>query len=269
MSLPLLSRAALLGVLLFWPALDSAGEEARPRPSLCAVGHPSDARVEWSCRRLRGGETLERLFGDRWVDVARFNRVDRRHAAPGVDLKVPVRLDDIRDFTPMPREYGEGVAWPRLIVVDLAEQFVGAYEHGQLVFSAPVTTGEEGQETPAGDFRITATDRSRRSSLYVIEGTTIPYPMESALRFHVSARGVAFWIHGRDVPGYPASHGCIGLYDERMQRQYYGQPGDPVLDDARILYDWVAGPAGVAAGLQVLKDGPRVRITGRAPRVRT
>ncbi len=93
--------------------------------------------------------------------------------------------------------------------------------------------------------------------------------MESALRFHVSAQGVAFWIHGRDVPGYPASHGCIGLYDEQMQKQYYGQPGDPVLDDARTLYEWVVGPAGVDAGMRALKDGPRVRIIGRAPHVRT
>lgn len=269
MTLRLLPRAALLSVLLFLPALDSAGQDARRRPSVCAVRHPSDARVEWSCRRLRGGESLEHLFGDRWVDVARFNRMDRRHAGPGVALKVPARLDDIRDFTPMAREYPDAAAWPKLIVVDLAEQFVGAYERGRLVFSAPVTTGEEGQETPTGDFRITATDRSRRSSLYVIEGTNIPYPMESALRFHVSAQGVAFWIHGRDVPGYPASHGCIGLYDEQMQKQYYGQPGDPVLDDARTLYEWVVGPAGVDAGMRALKDGPRVRIIGRAPHVRT
>ena len=27
----------------------------------------------------------------------------------------------------------------------------------------------------------------------------------------------SYWIHGRDLPGYPASHGCIGLYDEEMQ----------------------------------------------------
>ncbi len=264
-----LGGIVLLSLLLPWTVVESSSADNRKtRPPLCAVRHPSDAKVEWTCRRLGRGETLEGLFGDRWVDVARFNRVDRLHAVPGAELKVPARSEDIRNFTPMPRGYPEAEAGTKLIVVDLAEQFLGAYEGGRLVLSAPVTTGEEGQDTPTGQFRITAADRSRRSSLYSIEGTNIPYPMNYALRFHISAQEVAFWIHGRDVPGYPASHGCIGLYDERMQREYYGQPGDPVLEDARSLYAWVVGPGGDGAGFRALRDGPRVRIVGRAPRVR-
>lgn len=262
-------HVALLIVLLLSGVADSSAQDSKARPSLCAVGHPSDAKVKWSCRRLRHDETLERHFGDRWVDVARFNRVDRRHAGASVALKVPARLEDIRDFTPMPREYPEAEAGAKLIVVDLAEQFLGTYERGRLVLSAPVATGEARQATLTGHFRITAADRSRRSSLYSVEGTNIPYPMNWALRFHISAQGIAFWIHGRDIPGYPASHGCIGLYDERMQREYYGQPRDPVLDDARALYEWVVGPGGDAGGFRTLNDGPRVRIIGRAPRVRT
>lgn len=268
MSLRSLRHLALLGALLLWTLGDALAEDPGARPSLCAVRHPSDAKVEWTCRRLRHGETLERLFGDRWVDVARFNRVDRRHAVPGVELKLPARLADIRDFTPMPREYPEGEPAAKLVVVDLAEQFLGAYERGRLIFSTPVTTGEEGQATPTGRFTVSAADRSRRSSLYVIEGTNIPYPMNFALRFHVSARGIAYWIHGRDVPGYPASHGCIGLYDERMQKEHYGQPRDPVLEDASTLYAWIVGPVVDGAGSRELKDGPPVYIVGRAPRVR-
>ena len=34
----------------------------------------------------------------------------------------------------------------------------------------------------------------------------------------MNREGVSYWIHGRDMPGYPASHGCIGLYDESMQK---------------------------------------------------
>ena len=61
----------------------------------------------------------------------------------------------------------------------------------------------------------------------MIEGTDRPYPMNYALRFYVNRTGMSYWIHGRDLPGYPASHGCIGLYDEPMQKEQYGIPKDP------------------------------------------
>ncbi len=233
--------------------------------SLCKISHPGDAGIEWECRRVRSGETIEGLFGERWKDVLRFNRVDRRHARPGVYLKVPKRLDDIRDFTPMPSYYEPSATDPKFILIDLSEQFLGAYEYGRLAFSSPIATGERGNETPNGEFRITAYDKGHRSSLYPIEKTSIPYPMNYGLRFHINKRGVSFWIHGRDLPGYPASHGCVGLYDEQMQKKYYGFPQTPTLEDARILFEWVISPLS-DRGFNLMQEGPRVLITGRAPR---
>ena len=46
----------------------------------CEVRYPSDVRVSWDCRVLGRGETVERLFWDRWIDALRFNRIDRLHA---------------------------------------------------------------------------------------------------------------------------------------------------------------------------------------------
>jgi hypothetical protein len=234
-------------------------------PSLCKISHPSDAGIEWECRRLRSRETLEGLFGERWKDVVRFNRVDRRHVRPGVYLKVPKRLDDVRDFTPMPSRYEPSASDPKFLLVDLSEQFLGAYEYGRLVFSSPIATGERGNETPSGEFRITAYHGRHRSSLYVIEKTSIPYPMNYGLRFHISKKGISFWIHGRDLPGDPASHGCVGLYDEQMQKKYYGYPKNPTLDDARILFEWIISPRSDDGTFHLMKEGPRVLITGRAP----
>jgi hypothetical protein len=236
-------------------------------PSLCAIHYPSDAGVAWNCRRLRSGETLEGLFGERWTDVARFNRVDRRHATAGVALKVPARLEDIAGFTPMPAEYPDAAGEPKFILVDLSEQFLGAYEHGRLVRSAPLASGEIGNETPAGAFRITAAHRRHQSSRYTIEATETPYPMRWALRFHVNAMGVAYWMHGRDVPGYPASHGCIGLSDEPMQKEYFGWPERPVLEDARGLYEWVVGAMLDDDRVVELREGPKMLVVGQAPAV--
>lgn len=239
--------------------------DAKMVPSLCKIKHPSDVQVVWECRRLQKGETLESLFNDRWIDVVRFNRVDRRHFYPGIYIKVPKRLEDIKNFTPMPQYYQPAESEAKFILVNLSEQFLGAYEYGRLVFSNPIATGEQGNETPNGEFRITAFDSQHKSSLYFVEKTNKPYPMHYGLRFHISKKGIAFWIHGRDLPGYPASHGCIGLYDEQMQKKYYGNPKNPVLEDAKILFEWVISSLVDDGKIHFLEEGPKMLIIGNAP----
>ena len=265
MRAPRLPRTILLALLLFFASGSLWGAESKKRPSLCNVRHPSDARVEWDCRRLKKGKTPEGLFGERWKDVARFNRIDRRHLFPGLPLKVPRRIAEIADYTPMPAVYPPAEKEAKFILLDLSEQFLGAYEFGRLVFSAPVTTGEKGNGTPTGDFRITARDSRHRSTLYTIEDTDIPYPMTYALRFHVNQAGTSFWIHGRDIPGYQDSHGCIGLSDEVMQKKYYRIPREPVLEDAKTLFEWAIAPLRDDGKFRVLEEGPRLRIVGTLP----
>ena len=262
MRAPRLPRTILLALLLFSASGTLWSAESKIRPSLCKVRHPSDAMVEWDCRRLEKGKTPEELFGERWKDVVRFNRIDRRHIFPGLSLKVPRRIAEIADYTPMPAVYPPAEREAKFILLDLSEQFLGAYEFGRLVFSAPVTTGEKGNETPTGDYRITARDSRHRSTLYTIEDTDIPYPMTYALRFHLNQAGTSFWIHGRDLPGYPESHGCIGLSDEVMQKKYYRIPWKPVLEDAKTLFEWAIAPLRDDGKFRVLEEGPLLRIVG-------
>ncbi len=246
--------------------LAAFSEPSKKHPSLCQIAYPSDVTVEWDCRTLRSGESLEKLFGERWVEVARFNRIDRRHARSGVSLKVPKRLDDVESFVPLPLWYPLAERDEQFVLIDLSEQFLGAYEYGALRFAMPIASGNGGNETPVGDFRITAAHRSHLSCLYTIEGTRRPYPMNHALRFHVNRAGVSYWIHGRDLPGYPASHGCIGLYDESMQKEQYGIPKDPEVNDAKKLFVWVLGGEPEDDRVIPLPNGPRLEILGAAPK---
>ena len=197
--------------------------------------------------------------------MARFNRIDRRHAWPGMTLKVPKRLEDIKYFSPLPAEYPPAEKEEKFILIDLSEQFLGAYTYGRLAFSFPIASGDSKFKTPTGEFRVTAFSRNHVSSLYKIEKTRIPYPMHYALRFLISSKDVAFWIHGRDLPGYPASHGCVGLYDEEMQKKYYRNPEEPVLEAARILYEWTIFPNPDDGEMHTLKNGPRVVVIGKSP----
>jgi len=230
--------------------------------NLCQIVHPSDASLAWECRKLKSGDTPLKLFGKRWREVLRFNRIDQRHFKAGASLKVPLDLAALADFTPLPREYPEVSGAEKFILVDLAEQFLGAYEYGKLRYSFPIATGNQENPTPAGDFRITAFDRDHESSLYQIDNTDSPYPMHYGLRFYINPQMVAYWLHGRDVPGYPASHGCIGLYDEEMQHRYYKSPAKPVLQDITTLYQWAIGANVDNGNLSSLKNGPPVRIIG-------
>jgi len=261
----LVSIFLLLGILMLALSLGSRESADAAVRSPCLIKHETDSSVAWACMILRKGETIETAFGDQWKSVLRFNRIDRRHARTGTSLKVPAQLGDIRDFTPMPLLYEPAASDAKLILVDLSEQFLGAYENGRLAFSLPITTGSGDDATPNGEFRITAYARNHRSSLYQIQNSTEFYPITYGLRFFIDRDGVSYWIHGRDLPGYPASHGCIGLYDEDMQREIYHYPETSELADAKKLYEWVVSPLTDDGRRHELENGPRVLIIGKAP----
>ncbi len=264
MRYELCASAILLLLLTLLPLVSSAQPPGKLRAP-CDIGYPSDAALEWDCRVLRSRESLEILFGDHWINVARFNRIDRRHIRAGVSIKVPRRIEDLAMWQPMPRFYAPAELDEQFILIDLSEQFLGAYEYGALRFALPIASGNGQGPTPTGKFRLSAAHRLHQSSLFTVEGTDRPYPMNYALRFHINREGVSYWMHGRDLPGYPASHGCIGLYDEPMQKEEYGIPKDPELNDAKRLFEWVLGGGVEDDRLIPLPHGPRLHIIGQAP----
>jgi len=238
---------------------------------LTRIEYPSHAKIAWRAHFIRPEDTLESLFGRDWPYVARFNRVDRRHVYPGMTIKVPVDLAACRTYSPLPAEYPPAERYEKYILIDLTEQWIGAYEYGELQFSAPAATGAAGHETPVGIYQIDARDLTHSSSLYKTEDQSDQYPMDNAMRFHVGADNVSYWIHARDLPGKPASHGCVGLYDEQMQNRVYGSPPVPVLLDSQKLYDWAVGEdeyeddPGIT---ELIEDAPMVEVRGELPRYR-
>ena len=242
--------------------LDPAKED------LTRVEYPSQKSMKWHGRFIKPSETLESMFGRDWQLVARFNRIDRRHVYPGMTIKVPDNMDDIREYSPLPQFYEPAKRYEKYIVVSLTEQWLGAYEYGKLKFSNPAATGRTGFETPTGVFRITARHKNHTSSLYRTENDEAQYPMDNAMRFYVAADGVGYWIHARDIPGRPASHGCIGLFDEAMQNRMFATPAKPVLLDSQKVYAWAVGEEeyeGDSGNQEELEDGPVVEIIGQNP----
>jgi hypothetical protein len=265
MKLPVLGCIFLCMLMLPVPAVFAGPHKLM---SLCDVNYPSDGTIDWQCRKLKWGDSPEKLFGRHWRDVLRFNRLDRRHFVSGLWIKEPKRLEDIEGFSPMPEMYPEAEKEEKFILIDQSEMFLGAYEYGRLVLSFPVAVGIEGHRVPDGEFRIDAVDRSHKSNLYRVEDIGVPYPMHYGLRFFVNRNEEgwpSFWIHGRDLPGYPASHGCVGLNDEEMQKMVYHSPRKVILEDAKKLYRWVIGSHADNGKFHKITYGPKVLITGVPP----
>jgi hypothetical protein len=245
--------------------LDTAKED------LTRVEYPSQKSIEWTPRFILPQDSLEKLFGKDWIHVARFNRVDRRHVYPGVTIKVPENMEQVRNYSPLPILYKPAKHHEKYILISLDEQWLGAYEYGRLKFSMPAATGSDDHKSPTGLFRIDARHRTHTSSLYKTEDQEAQYPMDYAIRFHVGEDNVSYWIHARDLPGRPGSHGCIGVFDEAMQERVYGIPENPALLDAEKLYVWAVGENEYeddTGEMELLEDGPIVEITGDNPKFR-
>jgi L,D-transpeptidase-like protein len=247
----------------------AASPADKAKEDLSRVEYPSLKDIKWNAHFIGPHESLESLFGADWVWVARFNRIDRRHVYPGMTIKVPDQISDIRGYTPLPLRYEPAGRHAKYILVDITEQWLGAYEYGRLAFSAPAATGKTGTETPTGMFLVDARHLSHTSSLYKTANDEEQYPMDNALRFHIDENNVSYWLHARDLPGRPASHGCIGLFDEEMQKRVFDTSQQPVLLDSQKLYEWAVGEAEYGddyGELDELEDGPVVEVRGTLPR---
>ncbi len=101
---------------------------------------------------------------------------------------------------------------PMLVVVNVATQRLIAYRNGVPVAVSTVSTGRPGHATPYGVFTILAKAEVHRSSKY----HNAPMPFMERL----TENGIA--LHAGDLPGYPASHGCIRLPPE-FARLLFGE----------------------------------------------
>jgi hypothetical protein len=90
---------------------------------------------------------------------------------------------------------------PALLVVNLATQRAVLFRNGVPIAATTVSTGKEGNETPTGVFTILQKRREHYSNLY----NNAPMPNMQRLTWD----GIA--LHAGNLPGYPASHGCVRL----------------------------------------------------------
>jgi len=102
------------------------------------------------------------------------------------------------EFSWNPERSPEG---PVVVLVSIPKQWVVVYRGGMEIAAATCSTGRSGHRTPAGVFVILEKDKTHHSSKY----DNAPMPFMERLTWN----GVA--LHAGNLPGYPASHGCVRL----------------------------------------------------------
>jgi lipoprotein-anchoring transpeptidase ErfK/SrfK len=96
-----------------------------------------------------------------------------------------------------------------VVVLDIQRMYV--FDGDDLVGFTTISSGKKGKETPTGVFKILQKKEYHESNIYA----NAPMPFMQRLTWD----GIA--LHAGNLPGYPASHGCIRL-PKTFAKSLYG-----------------------------------------------
>lgn len=126
---------------------------------------------------------------------------------------------------------------PVMVLVSIPKQTLHVYRNGILIGRSTVSTGSKGHGTPSGVFTILEKKKTHHSSTY----NNAPMPNMQRLTWS----GIA--MHSGNLPGYPASHGCIRLpYDfSKLLFEATAKGGTVVIGDGKTPQPHLAANPGV------------------------
>jgi hypothetical protein len=99
---------------------------------------------------------------------------------------------------------------PILAIVSLQKQRITVYDAKGWILRAPVSSGQRGRETPAGIFSVIQKEADHYSNIY--DDAFMPNMQR------ITWSGIA--LHGGQLPGYPASHGCVRMPFDFAERLF-------------------------------------------------
>lgn len=200
-----------------------------------------DHGIKWTAYVLKKGD-LKNLFGEYSKEMIRFNKMAKKYWKEGTIVKKPVDSDLplLKNWTPLPETYaGCKPGMSECIVVDLANQFLGVYKNGKLFVSYPVASGTSAMEckdaktkqpkscaTPAGYYKILTSCKAKdkNGKLKQMKFSKIFSYRYKVWMFWPLHLGNSRFIHGTDppnnLPGYPASHGCVRMLTSDAKALY-------------------------------------------------
>ncbi len=194
--------------------LDEFGNHSSGGPNSHSIPTPPLHFGAFKVRNRKSIADLEsRLGAETFAAMLKINRTDKNHIRVGSLLIIPEPGTCLMSISPFPLQLDVARSIPKLLLVSRRVQAFGAYESGTLVRWGPTSTGKRSTPTPAGLYHTNWKAKETRSS--VNQSWILPWCFNLD-----NFSGVSF--HKFDLPGYPASHGCVRLLEE----------------DAKWIYDW-------------------------------
>ncbi|PYL20125.1 MAG: L,D-transpeptidase [Verrucomicrobia bacterium] len=136
---------------------------------------------------------------------------------------------------------------PLMVLVSVPEQTMNVYRNGILIGRSSVSTGTKGNATPGGVFSILEKKQEHYSKKY----DNAPMPNMQRLTW----TGIA--MHSGNLPGYPASHGCIRLPFDFSQLLFNetSKGGTVVVGDGKTPAPYLASNPGLLLAPKDLTAG--------------
>ncbi len=131
---------------------------------------------------------------------------------PPATLSGPDAAQAIRGLRPGQYLWAPAIspAGPVLAIISLPVQRCYVYRNGVLIGVSTVSSGKKGHATPTGVFTVLQKHVDHKSNLY----NAAPMPYMQRLTWD----GIA--LHAGNLPGYPASHGCVRMPMEFARKLY-------------------------------------------------
>ena len=202
-------------------------------------------------------------FKDTLLDIARLNHLgyqELKRANPGVDPWLP---DDGARVT-IPAQWILPEAPREGLVLNIPEMRLYYYLPGSKVMTFPLGVSVDGQETPAGLYRI---GQKRTNPVWYVpvsiqaemehpRKTVPPGPDNPLGKYWMRLSHTTYGIHGTNNPwaiGRRVTHGCIRLYPEDIAFLYPRVPKDTPV---RVTYQHAkVGVRDGKAYFQIYRDG--------------
>lgn len=118
------------------------------------------------------------------------------------------------DIMRMLMRIGEGDPSRGFVIrIDLSAQKLSVSQNGEFLLESPISSGRNSHPTPSGTYLVTDKYPMWKSTLYHAK-------MPHFLRLSCGD----FGLHAGNLPGYPASHGCIRLPAQKARELYAATP---------------------------------------------
>ena len=197
-------------------------------------------QVNYELDTMQSIKEVDSLFAllneDQTKVLLDLNRIEKNRIKPKMAIIIPDCIShELVEYSPMPQNIHELKCLPKSMIINQRTQAFGLYENGDLKRWGPISSGKKSTPTPNGLYYSNYKSKMKTSS--VNHAWKLPYYFNI-----MNNEGIG--MHQYEMPGHPASHGCVRLK----------------MEDAQFIYDWAQ--TWTLENNQVARHGTPIMLIG-------